>query len=166
MVGVYVLPGINQGIKQGIGCPDCWAWVNEKMHNTLPGQALLLWFTCHARTYPYLDMLCFAKCQDALVGQTSTAHTTAGHQGLGLEVKVRLDFLLWGCWCEKICFVASCNDDGECKQHYNKKKCQIFPHDGESKQQCNGQEHWICFQGVLLLIKGGYYIVVRVSFKI
>jgi hypothetical protein len=60
-----------------------------------------------------------AKCTK---GHISIAHTNEGHQGLRLEVrKLGYTFCFEGCWCEKCCFEASCNDDGKCKQHYNRK---------------------------------------------
>jgi len=70
-------------------------------HESMEKQAIpYLGGPCFSDTMscPYLSIprqvLCFAKCQDALVGQTSAAHTSAGHQGLRLEVKVRLDLLM------------------------------------------------------------------------
>jgi superfamily I DNA and RNA helicase len=44
--------------------------------------------------------------------------------------------------------LASCNDDGKCKQHYNGKECCIF------------------LLSVLLLIKSGYYIVAQINSKL
>ncbi len=69
-LGIYFWLGINQGINQGIGCPNRRAWMDEKnkQYLTMASFSSSIHMSC-----PYLDkMLCFAKCQDALVGQTST----------------------------------------------------------------------------------------------
>jgi hypothetical protein len=55
--GIYFWLGINQGIR----CPGCWAWVDEKMHDALPGRAFHLQYACHACTSKGVCVLQSAK---------------------------------------------------------------------------------------------------------
>jgi hypothetical protein len=65
------------------------------------------------------------------VGQTSAAHTSAGHQGLRLEIKVR--FALRGVDVKEVVLWLLAMMMESASKHYNGKESWIFPHDGESK---------------------------------